>query len=191
MGFFDKLKNQAINSALDTTKNAVRNAGNKSVNITFNDIPTTYEEFCALPQAAMATPFDTTAMTIVALCVYPMNKDLSLQMLNYLRGPRPMSGMDIQFIADRFRGKDYVPRSYFNGSTPANDYMPSAPYTITVFDNPYSYQEQGYANLYIRSGGADSPRSVKCRQTKDGKWCLWEQFLLSDIRIPESSNPWA
>lgn len=41
-------------------------------------------------------------------------------MLDYLRGPRPMNGMDKQFIADRFRDKDYVPRSYFEGATSNN-----------------------------------------------------------------------
>ena len=58
-------------------------------------------------------------------------------------------------------------------------------------ENPYSYQNQGYATLYIRSGGADSPRSVQLRLAKDGKWYLWEQFILVGIRQPESQNPWA
>ncbi len=112
-------------------------------------------------------------------------------MLGFLKGPGSISEMEKQFIADRFRDSDYVPRSYFNGAVPGNDYAPSAPYTITVSDNPYSYTNEGYAVLYIRSGGADSPRSVKLRLAKDGKWYLWEQFLLSGIRAPESSNPWA
>lgn len=112
-------------------------------------------------------------------------------MMDYLRGPRPMNGMDKQFISDRFRSKDYVLRSYFEGSTPANDYSPSSPYTITVKSDPHSYDEQGIAKLFIPSGGADDPRPVKLREAKDGKWYLWEQFLLTDIRQPESSNPWA
>ena len=41
------------------------------------------------------------------------------------------------------------------------------------------------------SGGADSSRDVLLRKAKDGKWYLWEQFLLVGIRKPESSNPWA
>lgn len=191
MGFFDKIKNQAVNAAAGAVRNAAQNLGNKSETIVFPDLPESFEAFCALPQAAMKTPFDTAAMTVVALCIYPVDKDLSLQMLDFLGGPRPLSGYDKQFIADRFRDKDYVPRSYFKGSVPANDYMPTQPYSITVKENPYSYSEENYANLYIASGGADSPRSVKMRLAKDGKWYLWEQFLLSDIRKPESSNPWA
>lgn len=48
-----------------------------------------------------------------------------------------------------------------------------------------------YSEMFIPSGGADDPRPVKLRQAKDGKWYLWEQFLLTGIREPESSNPWA
>ena len=111
---------------------------------------------------------------------------------SFLRGPRPLSGVDKQFIRDRFMdGKDYIPRSYFKGATPQNDYTPVEPYGIKVSENPYSYTNQGYAKLFLTSGGADSPREVTLRQTKDGKWYLWEQFLLAGIREPESSNPWA
>ena len=100
-------------------------------------------------------------------------------------------GFDKSFIKDRFMdGKDYVPRSYFFGATPQNDYTPES-YRITVSENPYSYTNEGYAKLFIRSGGADSPREVLLRKAKDGKWYLWEQYLLSDIRQPESANPWA
>ena len=87
--------------------------------------------------------------------------------------------------------KDYVPRSYFNGATPQNDYLPSQPYAVKVSENPYSYQNQGYAKLFVKSGGADSPREITLRMTKDGKWYLWEQFILAGIREPESSDPWA
>ena len=149
------------------------------------------DAFKKLPSAQLATPYDTAALTVVALCVYPVNRELSLQMLDYLRGPRPLSEYDKQFIRDRFMDKDYVPRSYFNGASPANDYMPSSPYTVTVLSNPYSFEQEGMAKLFLTSGGADSPRPVSLRLAKDGKWYLWEQYLLSDIRKPESENPWA
>ncbi|MBO5936335.1 MAG: hypothetical protein J6Q79_01825, partial [Clostridia bacterium] len=156
-----------------------------------SSLPESYEAFTALPEAKMDNPFSTAALTVLAFCFYPENKDLSLQMLDFLRGPRPLSVMDKQFIADRFRDKDYVPRSYFEGATPQNNYLPSEPYSIVVSENPYSYQNEGYATLYLTSGGADSPRSVQLRLAKDGKWYLWEQYLLADIRKPESENPWA
>lgn len=191
MGLFDMFAGKAINQVGDSVKQAVQNAGNKTERIVFDTLPQSYEQFIILPSAAMSTPFQTAAMTVLALCFYPQNSELSLKMLDFLRGPRPLNGADKQFIADRFRAKDYVPRSYFVGSTPENDYQPNAPYTVEVSENQYSYEEQGIAKLFISSGGADSPRPIKLRKAKDGKWYLWEQFLLTDIRKPESTNPWA
>lgn len=202
MGLFDSLKQQAINALKtngnklgkelgDNIKNAVKTAANKSVSVDFSKVPESFEEFVSLPEAGMKTPFETAAMTVLAFCVYPKDRELSVKMLNFLRGPRPLSGMDVNFIRDRFMDKDYVPRSYFEGATPENDYTPSLPLKITVSDNPYSYENQGYAKLFVRSGGADGLREIVLREAKDGKWYLWEQFILSDIRQPESANPWA
>ncbi|MBQ3162785.1 MAG: hypothetical protein IJC04_11770 [Oscillospiraceae bacterium] len=186
-----KSVNSAVTQGINKATSAVSNLGNKKEKIVFSSLPSSFEEFASLPQAALSTPFETAAMTVLAFCYYPQNKDLALQMVNFLRGPRPLSGGDISFIADRFRDSDYVPRSYFEGSTPANDYTPAEPYTIIVSESPYSYQNEGYATLYITSGGADAPRSVQMRKAKDGKWYLWEQFILVGIRQPESANPWA
>lgn len=206
MGFFDNLKKSAeglMNQGTSGNINAVQGAvgiansigglaGNKSVDVTFAKLPESVEEFRALPQAACTNPFDAAALTVAALCCYPKNREMCFAMLDVLRGPRPLSGVDKQFINDRFMdGKDYIPRSYFKGATPQNDYTPAVPYVITISENPYSYHDQGYAKLYLQSGGADSQRYIQLRMLKDGKWCLWEQFILSDIRQPESSNPWA
>lgn len=192
MAFFDKLKSQAASAIKGTVKQKAQNIGNKTEKIVFADLPETMDSFKALPQAALSTPFDTAALTIVALSLYPMDKELSFQMLDYLRGPAQATGRDRQFVTDRFSDKDYVPRSYFNGATPDNDYMPTTPYTITVSTNQYSYEVDGIAKLFIPSGGADSPRPIQLRQAKDGKWYLWEfSSILSGIRQPESSNPWA
>ncbi len=168
-----------------------KQASDGSVKVSFDCVPATLEEFKALPEAQMKQPFDTAALTVLALSVYPKDKDTALAMLDYLKGPRPLSVFEKQFIRDRFMDYDYVPRSYFEGATPANDYEPALPLTVTVSENPYSYKEENFATLYISSGGADSPRSVQLRLAKDGKWYLWEQFLLSGIREPESRNPWA
>ena len=114
-------------------------------------------------------------------------------MLNWLRGPRPLNGQEISFINDRFRdGKTYLPFTYFSGSTPENNYTPTEPYTIVVESNHVSGEEQGYMKLFIPCGGADDPRPIKMRQRgSDGKWFLWEQYLLTGVRTPKSADPWA
>ena len=69
-------------------------------------------------------------------------------MLDYLRGPRSMNGMDKQFISDRFRDKDYVPRSYFDGAVPNNDYAPSKPYTVTLKSDSHSMVFMGAVSAH-------------------------------------------
>ena len=113
-------------------------------------------------------------------------------MIDVLRGPNPLNDMDKQFISDRFRDKDYVPRSYFAGAAPDNDYTPTEPYTLTVKTDPHSFDEENMARLYVSSGGADSPRPITLRKAKDGSWYLWEySSVLLGIRQPAAENPWA
>ena len=184
MGLFDNI-GKKITESVPTNKKA------DSASVVFNSLPETYEQFVALPQASLSTPFDTAAMTVLAFCFYPEDKDLSLKMVQFLKGPADFTAQQKQFIADRFMDSDYVPRSYFKGAVPGNDYLPSQPYTIEMTTDSHSYDSEGYVSVRLRSGGADSPRSITVRQAKDGKWYLWEQYILVGIRQPESSNPWA
>ncbi len=192
MGLFDMFAGKAANQLGNAVKQTVQNAGNKKEKIVFDSLPESYEQFTSLPQASLTTPFQTAAMTVLAFCYYPKDSELCCRMIDFLRGPRPMNGSDKSFIADRFRDKDYVPRSYFAGATPNNDYQPSVPYTVEVRENQYTYATDGIAKLFIPSGGADDPRPIQLRKAKDGKWYLWEySSILLGIRQPESSNPWA
>ncbi len=138
----------------------------------------------------LASPFATAALTILALAQYVENKDESIAMLNYLKGPQSLSEYELQFLRDRFRGKNYIVNSYFEGSSPQNNYEPAIPYRIRVTDNPHSYDQEGYVKLFIHSSGADSPRPIVLRK-KGEQWFLWEQMLLSDIRTPAAQDPWA
>ena len=209
MGLFDSIQNQASSSLRQTTRSTTGEAtgatgqaavniaggGNKSLSVTFFSIPTTLAEFAALPQAALRTPADTAAMCIIALCAYKHNVNECIAMMNALKGPVPMNQRDISFLNDRMRQNSkagFIGESYFVGATPQNEYTPSQPYTIIVSENPYSYDQQGYVKLFIKSGGADSGRPITMRQAKDGRWYLWEySSMLLDIRAPESTNPWA
>ena len=163
------------------------------MNIQITGIPRSLEELKAMPQSAMRTPEDTAALTIAALCTYPDDPNACYQMLDYLRGPRPLSPLEKQFIRDRFiDGKGYIPRSFFLGATPENDYTPSEPLTVVVSDSTAQTAEEGYHILLVRSGGADSPRSITLRlKPSTGQWFLWDQMLLAGIREPVSQDPWA
>ena len=156
----------------------------------FEKLPRNLEELKLLKEAELITPFQTAALTILSLNVYSTNEEEGIKMINFLKGPVELTPHEISFLKDRFRDKKYVPKSYFDGATPENNYEPIAPITICVNETPYSYEEEGYAKLFIRSGGADSDRPIKLRQ-KGKNWYLWEQMLLSDIKAPVELDPWA
>ena len=157
---------------------------------TFAKLPENTAELQAMPEAALTDAYATAALTVAVLCHYEKNAEETIEMLNFLKGPQPLSPFQIQFLRDRLVGKAYVPRSYFAGTSPSNNYQPTLPYTVTVTENPYSFNNEGYATLWIKSSGADTPRQVQLR-AKGDRWYLWENFLLPDIRVPAELDPWA
>ena len=193
MSIFGKIKRGAAEAAKNAVQNAAASFSAKRETFTFPALPESLAELQGLPEADLDTPFKTAALTVCAICAYAADREIGTEMLNWLRGPRPLSNMDISFLNDRFRdGKTYVPFSYFKGAKPDNDYTPDEPYTLTIFTNPYSDANEGYMKVFLESGGADNPREIVLRQRgSDGKWFLWDQFILVGIREPKSADPWA
>lgn len=183
MSIFDRIK-KSMDGALKKSEPQVQT-------FVFNALPESVSELKATPEASLDSPFKTAALTVCALCAYGADKDIGTQMLNFLRGPRPLSNYDISFLNDRFSDGHHVPFSYFKGAVPENDYTPDVPYSITVNAGPYSDANEGYKKLFIASGGADSPREIVLRKTGDGKWYLWDQFLMVSIKKAKSDDPWA
>jgi len=162
--------------------------------VILNHLPANLQQMQAMPESSLKEPQFAAALTIAALAVYPSDKQAAYEMLEFLHGPKGLSAYDKQFIADRFRDKDYVPRSYFEGAMPQNNYEPNKPYKLIFCENPYSRDQlkDGYLTLHVKSGGADSARQIKLRtKPSTEQWFLWEQFLLADIRKPVSADPWA
>jgi len=199
MRIFDTLKKAAV-SALkrETTKavnQAVQNIGkgrNHTEKFTFSALPANVDELKALPEAKMDTAFKTTALTILALSRYETDPDAAIAMLSWLKGPEEFNTNEQAFLKDRLKGKEYKVRSFFAGAIPENDYTPSVPYVVAVSENPYSFDNENWATLYVTSGGADNPRNIKLRRkTSTGEWFLNDIQCLSDIRLPKSEDKWA
>ncbi len=192
MSIFDNLKKAGATNGGATAGISANNGGSGAQTFTFSALPESLAQMQALPEANLDNPFKTAALTVCAICAYAADKNVGLEMLNWLRGPRPLGNMEISFLNDRFRdGKTYVPFSYFKGATPENDYTPTVPYTITIETNPYSDANEGYKKLFVRSSGADNLREIVLRMKGDGTWLLWDQAILVGIREPKSADPWA
>lgn len=78
MGIFDKLKQ----TAMDTAVTAATSIGNKTETFTFKALPESLSELQALPEASLNTPFQTAALTVLALCAYAADRNIGLEMLN-------------------------------------------------------------------------------------------------------------
>lgn len=163
-----------------------------SETFSFDKVPSSVEELKSLGESNLSTPFKTCALTLLVLLNYEKDAGETVRMLDYLKGPQPMNPYEIQFLKDRMLGKEYVARSFFQGSSPDNNYTYKTPLQITVCDSPYSYNESDYAVLYVQSSGADSLRSLKFRRKPStNEWFLVENNALSDIRVLQDTNPWA
>ena len=203
MSIFDSLKQAAISALKRESRKAVNKAVNTAVQnigkgrnhtetFTFDALPQTLEALQSLPEAKLDTAFKTTALTILALSRYESDPQTAYAMLSWLKGPEDFSTSEKSFLQDRLRGKEYKVRSFFEGATPENDYTPNKPYVISVIENPYSFDNENWATLYVTSGGADNPRNIKLRKKPStGQWFLNDIQCLSDIRLPKSEDKWA
>lgn len=203
MSFFDNLKNQltsqlkreaskTMNEAVKNVKQNIGKGRNHTETFSFSGLPTTLEELKALPEANLDSAFKTTALCIAVLCNYEKDANATWEMLDFLKGPEKVNEKEKTFIKDRLSGKQYKTLSFFKGATPDNGYVPTTPYTITVSENPYSFNEENWATLYVTSGGADAPRPIKLRRKPStNQWFINDIQCLADVRIPTSQDAWA
>jgi len=199
MSFLESIKKMALSALKKASKKAVDNAlqnigkgRNYTEKFTFIDLPQNVEELKALPEAKLDTAFKTTALVILALNRYEADPEATIAMLNFLKGPETFGGAEQSFLKDRLSGEGYKARSFLGGATAENDYTPARPYTVAVSENPYSFDEENWATMYVTSGGADNPRPIKLRKKPStGEWFLNDIQCLSDIRLPKSKDKWA
>lgn len=186
MSIFDNLNQPAATPA------ATNKPAEGSFTFVFSALPESVDDMKKLPEASLDTPYKTAALTVCALCAYAAAPEIGKDMLDFLKGPAPLSPYEISFLNDRFRDGKHIPFSYFAGATPQNNYTPSQPFRVTVFSNPYSFQNEGWATLHLNSGGSDSPRQIKLRlKPSENKWYLSEQMIMVGIRTPQKDDPWA
>ena len=213
MGLFDSLINHAENSIASAVNSGSRRAVNsamkgadqlahKAVNnirqkketFTFAKLPETVDELKALPQANLQNPFGVVALVVLAMSNFNKDYDQTVQMLTFLKGPAPLMNQELSRMKDALTGKDYLMRSYFEGTSPENNYSPTEPFKITVFDHPNSYDNQadGYVTLWVKSSGSDTDRQVRLRKKgSTGEWFLNEDYLCPGIKPPKEADPWA
>ena len=144
----------------------------------------------------MKDPFASVAMTILALNLYYKDKEAGIAAFDYIMGPGELANLQIQSIDSSIQQNgELVPVSYFEGAKPENDYTPSKPYTIKVYELATSKDVygQGYYRLFVRSGGADGERLVTVRhKPSTDQWFAHEfSSLYLGIRKAKKDDEWA
>ena len=189
-----KVMNNALKGADKLANQAINNIRQKKETFTFDRIPETVDEMKALPQANLQNPFGVVALVILAMNNFNKDLDKCKDMLAFLKGPGTLMNQEISRMNDQLKGKDYLMRSYFEVTSPENNYKPTEPYKITVFDHPNSYdnEKDGYVTLWVKSSGSDSDRQVRLRKKQStGEWFLNEEYLTPGIKTPQEADPWA
>ena len=194
----DKLVSDLLGGLGRLFKNKVSQTVSKAVSgksktYTFESLPQTVDDLKSLPEAALTDEYAVAALSLLALTRFESDKNASVEMLNFLKGPHPLTPFPRQQTSARFMDrKFYKVTSFFEGATPANNYTPSKPYKIKVSSTPYSFDNENWAVLYLHSGGADNPRPVKLRKKPStGQWFVVEIQYLGDVRTPVAADKWA
>lgn len=181
-----------INDAMVQTTNVEYQQKKKKTKVVeIKSLPTSLEELQAMDGADLKDEFKVAALVVAVLCNYEKNMDATFEMLEFLNGPNTISKYDKEFIRDRLKDKQYKTFSFFEGTSPQNNYTTTAPYKIKVSTNPYSYQVGNYVTLWLDSSGSDNPRPIKLRKKPStGQWFVNDITFLSDIRIPVAQDEW-
>lgn len=159
--------------------------------VVIEQLPQSLEAFKAMPQFDLSQPENTCALFLCALNLFVQDRELGVEAINLLKGPKPLSPFDINFLRDRVMDKPYLPLIYFEGANPENDYQPDEPLTLLFYEDQRPQDiEAGYLRLYLETSGADSKRAIKLRQ-KDDQWFIWDYpGIVMDVRKPKKDSDW-
>ena len=163
---------------------APRNMGPKQV--VFWNLPKTIDDFRSLPQASLSSPNESAAMALLALSYYGKDPLLSMSMLEFVKGPAELGDHEKSMLADALSKDPTLIRSFFRGASASNGYEPDDPCTVVLGNASEADDTDVYATVEIQ--GSRGPGEVRLRKTRDGRWCLWEQFLLD---VASDDSPWA
>ena len=163
---------------------APRNMGPKQV--VFWNLPKTIDDFRSLPQASLSSPNESAAMALLALSYYGKDPLLSMSMLEFVKGPAELGDHEKSMLADALSKDPTLIRSFFRGASASNGYEPDDPYTVVLGNASEADDTDVYATVEIQ--GSRESGEVRLRKTRDGRWCLWEQFLLD---VASDDSPWA
>ena len=173
---------------------------------TFSTIPTNVEELKQYNISGDDGRYKVLALYIMSLRTWkPENQTDCEEMIGYLCN-KQLSVYEKQRLAEQMKKSKqylYLGNAFLNGSTPANNYTPSQPYSITLTQDSVVDEDKVYipANpsipspdqyrAFIYCKASDSGKWIDVyKSSKDGNWYMYKWMdLITSIKAPASSNP--
>ena len=204
-----------LSKAVIKGQRSVKNEAGESVVIeiplntytyTFSTIPTNVEELKQYNISGDDGRYKVLALYVMSLRTWkPENQTDCEEMIGYLCN-KQLSVYEKQRLAEQMKKSKqylYLGNAFLNGATPANDYTPSQPYSITLTQDSVVDEDQIYipANpsipspdqyrAFIYCKASDSGKWIDVyKSSKDGNWYMYKWMdLITSIKAPASSNP--
>lgn len=162
------------------------------VRVTIEAMPRDPGEFALLAGRASGSPQGAAALMVTALLAFTEDEAPGSEMIRIAvggagEGARGPTAHQAALIRTQLGEQPFIPRAYFEGSTPENGYsLPAPPLALSFTSNDYSGDESaGRFKVFVNCSGADSPRPVTCVRLGDGSWVAeeWSSLLLG-VRRP-------
>lgn len=160
------------------------------VRVTIEAMPRDLQEFVLLARCESGTPQGAAALLVIALGAFAEDEVLGSEMISVAvtgAGGWEPSAHQTALIRSQIGEQPFIPRTYFEGTSPAGGYaLPGAPLVLSFTSNDYSGdQSTGPFKVFVQCSGADSPRPVTCVRHGDGTWVAeeWSSLLLG-VRNP-------
>lgn len=154
------------------------------------ELPKTLEEFQGQIAAGASDPKVATKLFFDAIFVYQSgDKELGKQLIMEGSRYKEWTESNHRMLLERMDSMPHIYRSYASGATPDNAYAMDPQQYELVFSGevnlkPYDDKASGeFAKLFIRSGGADAPRSLTFQRNNAGQYKVYEFSSINlDIR---------
>lgn len=155
--------------------------------VTFTNVPQSYEEFEALyTQFLGKTPHGTAAMMPMAMEIYGRNREVGLRCIKLICYPSNVNSVVSQLNqkfgtspyapANDGYHQRYLPAAVLKGATPENGYTPQQPYTVEMKASVNKHQELTFSGsgtvvyIYMMGKGWDTnQRSVEIIKQPDSE----------------------
>lgn len=123
---------------------------------------------------------------IAALNIMAGNPEEGRKAMMLLNPETPES--TLRLAENQLSASPWLMGSYFQGTTPENNYMIPEELVIHMTTNPYSgSSEDGSIKFFVACSGADSPRPVTVENRENGSWYAREwSSLIVGIRKPQN-----